>query len=544
MEAGETTKAADLVARHGIAALAAGEALRALHWIRLLPNDIVRSSPDHCVIAAWSHSLVEQYDAIAGYASRALESLGEGQRPFTYVGHVELHVRALLAGAAHLDGQDPRGTLRMLDEVLAATPADDLLLRASVAIMRGKVLAFDGRYEEGIAAHGQAHACGERAGSELLQMAACTGKAEALLLQGRLREAIAVADQELEDGSGATEILGSQVANLHAIMSLAYLERNELDRCEAAVGRAAAAVGVRADSSRAWSEIVRLGKVRFTAFHSTSPRALYALAARLGLLRRRGRNDEADRLLKQVETAAGSSISVATSQILHTLRHRLRHGRREGLKRPPRTPSPEHGIDVPTGCSYWDVATSIARARSLLESGDATSAEAELARTTLQDREPNLAHAEALVLRARILVALARRAEAERAVDAALEASAPEHRAGVWTDAGEAAIPLLESAVARGCAADEALSFASRVLVMLRQQAPASAEAASSASLSERELAVLRLLAAGRNNREIADALFLAIGTVKKHTHNIYGKLQVTSRTQAILAGRRQGIIA
>ena len=56
--------------------------------------------------------------------------------------------------------------------------------------------------------------------------------------------------------------------------------------------------------------------------------------------------------------------------------------------------------------------------------------------------------------------------------------------------------------------------------------------------LSERELELLRLVADGKSNREIAGELFLALGTVKSHLHNIYQKLGVTSRTQAILKAR------
>jgi LuxR family maltose regulon positive regulatory protein len=56
--------------------------------------------------------------------------------------------------------------------------------------------------------------------------------------------------------------------------------------------------------------------------------------------------------------------------------------------------------------------------------------------------------------------------------------------------------------------------------------------------LSERELEVLRLVADGLTNREIADVLILALGTVKAHVHNIYGKLGVQSRTQAIARAR------
>ena len=52
--------------------------------------------------------------------------------------------------------------------------------------------------------------------------------------------------------------------------------------------------------------------------------------------------------------------------------------------------------------------------------------------------------------------------------------------------------------------------------------------------LTEREREVLQLIAAGRSNREIAGELFVAEGTIKAHVHNIYGKLMVRSRTEAI----------
>jgi DNA-binding NarL/FixJ family response regulator len=56
--------------------------------------------------------------------------------------------------------------------------------------------------------------------------------------------------------------------------------------------------------------------------------------------------------------------------------------------------------------------------------------------------------------------------------------------------------------------------------------------------LSDRELDVLRLLADGRTNREIATALFLAEGTVKNHVTNVLGKLGARDRTQAALRAR------
>ena len=58
------------------------------------------------------------------------------------------------------------------------------------------------------------------------------------------------------------------------------------------------------------------------------------------------------------------------------------------------------------------------------------------------------------------------------------------------------------------------------------------------AGLTEREVEVLRLIAAGLSNREIADQLVLALSTVKSYVNTIYGKLQVESRTQAVARAR------
>jgi len=62
--------------------------------------------------------------------------------------------------------------------------------------------------------------------------------------------------------------------------------------------------------------------------------------------------------------------------------------------------------------------------------------------------------------------------------------------------------------------------------------------------LSEREREVLALLAEGLSNREIAEQLVLSVGTVKVHTRNIYSKLNVNSRTQAIVEAARLNLLA
>jgi DNA-binding NarL/FixJ family response regulator len=61
--------------------------------------------------------------------------------------------------------------------------------------------------------------------------------------------------------------------------------------------------------------------------------------------------------------------------------------------------------------------------------------------------------------------------------------------------------------------------------------------------LSDRELEVLRLLADGGSNREIAGTLFLAEGTVKNHVTNVLAKLGARDRTQAALRARGLGLV-
>jgi LuxR family maltose regulon positive regulatory protein len=53
--------------------------------------------------------------------------------------------------------------------------------------------------------------------------------------------------------------------------------------------------------------------------------------------------------------------------------------------------------------------------------------------------------------------------------------------------------------------------------------------------LTSRELEILRLIAAGMRNQEIADRLFISLHTVKRHIANAYAKLGVTHRTEAVM---------
>jgi DNA-binding NarL/FixJ family response regulator len=85
-------------------------------------------------------------------------------------------------------------------------------------------------------------------------------------------------------------------------------------------------------------------------------------------------------------------------------------------------------------------------------------------------------------------------------------------------------------------------SLTARAEAELSAKVPA-APALDSAELTGREREVLRLLAGGYSNREIAKALFVAEGTVKNHVSNILTKMGVRDRTRAVLKAAERGLL-
>jgi LuxR family maltose regulon positive regulatory protein len=86
------------------------------------------------------------------------------------------------------------------------------------------------------------------------------------------------------------------------------------------------------------------------------------------------------------------------------------------------------------------------------------------------------------------------------------------------------------------------LSFAKKLLSMIKAGRPPKIEGLAE-PISERELEVLYLVAAGLSNREIAEKLFISLNTVKTHTKNINSKLNVNSRIKAVARAKELGLL-
>ncbi len=134
------------------------------------------------------------------------------------------------------------------------------------------------------------------------------------------------------------------------------------------------------------------------------------------------------------------------------------------------------------------------------------------------------------------------------ALERALTMAEPEGYVRTFVDEGAPMAALLRRAASRGVAP----VYVSKLLDALDAEAPMRRGPIGPASptarpleepLSEREREVLRLIAAGLSNRDIAQELVLATGTVRKHINNIFGKLNVRSRTQAAAQARELGLL-
>ncbi|MCA1716481.1 MAG: response regulator transcription factor [Actinobacteria bacterium] len=106
------------------------------------------------------------------------------------------------------------------------------------------------------------------------------------------------------------------------------------------------------------------------------------------------------------------------------------------------------------------------------------------------------------------------------------------------TDADE-----LCEAIKAAAAGQVQLAPEAALRLMREVRAPESPEALTE-QLTEREVEVLKLIARGKANKQIARELFVAMSTIKTHVNNLYRKLNVTSRTQAALYAARIGLVS
>ena len=87
------------------------------------------------------------------------------------------------------------------------------------------------------------------------------------------------------------------------------------------------------------------------------------------------------------------------------------------------------------------------------------------------------------------------------------------------------------------------IELARRIVVRATNRQHGNAARGLIEPLTQRELEVLQAVAQGLGNKDVADKLCVSINTIQVHLHNIFGKLGVASRTAAVSAALKQGLI-
>ena len=258
----------------------------------------------------------------------------------------------------------------------------------------------------------------------------------------------------------------------------------------------------------------------------------------LRAFRRMGEPEKADLAFRQFEelkldNAAGQPMVEAYQALIHF---------HQGKTAPAQTWIDNRYLSKETPLSE---AESVLMAKMLLELGHAAQTAdlaAELGTKARENRNFG-SLIELFVIQCRAFIALGQHESARIALGKALDLAEENGYLQTFIDGGEPLLRLLDRSIQDGTVPQ----YAARIAAIIRANntsTRASLDAGEMVEpLSEREMEVLRFIAQGLTNQQIADRLFLTVGTIKVHAHNIYGKLGVSNRTRAVKKAEEIGLL-
>jgi LuxR family maltose regulon positive regulatory protein len=554
LSAKDFKRAAHLIEEAADTTLIRSEVTTLQGWIEALPDDVIRVRPLLCVYHAWA--LVLNGSPLEVAESRLQDALKADT-----AGSVTGEMFAFRVWLAALQG-DTRHTLELSGQALELLPEKSLFLRGIVTASLGLVYIWSGDVEAASRAFAEAVRVGQQTGNLIITGLAQCCLALLAMIQGQLHKTKTLLEQALAsavDGQGRRRpIAGVALIGLGWLL----LEWNDL---EGATRQLIEGI----ELTKKWSEIG-------------------ALPGYIGLALARQAQGDIEGANEAIQTAQELAIKfdaielddfmVAAYQVRlwvaqGNLEAALRWAEERGLTPGPALSEVEgeaEGLDRGTDLS--DLEKEINKAsspflRALEYMGLARLYIAQgRSKDALAILKPLFQTAKTAgwiwyVIEILILQALAYQhqgdtAQALTALEQALSLAEPEGCVHVFINEGASMSKLLRQAAAQGIAVDYArrllAAFSDLRLTIgdLRQDSQivnhklALSEAKGSEivnliePLSERELEVLRLIAAGLSNREIAEELVVAVSTIKTHVNNIYRKLDVSSRTQAIALAR------
>jgi LuxR family maltose regulon positive regulatory protein len=509
LAASDWEQAARLILEVSGSMLERGEVMTLLGWFRELPDEAVCVRPGLCLNYSWVLILTGQLDTAESYLS-----------------HVERTVvddAALLGGIVAAQAYiartrgDHRRTIELSQRALTLLPQDDLSARSVVALNLGLAHWHHGHLAEAQQTLEQASHAALQSGNRHVRLMALGLLGPIQAAQGKLHQAAVLCRQAIQLGKQSPAI-----ALTHLEFSALLYVWNDL---EAVADQLRQAIEL---SQRSGNLELQTGGYRMLA------------------------------RLKQAQGDASGALAALQEAHLLARSHDVT----------PLVRARNAACHVEIALAQDDVATAMHWAEQVTEDADAFPLYPFLrltpARLLLAQNKKGAAAEQLAALyetaigsgwqfgavEVRTLQALAA-ADLDQALDYLAEAIAqaePEGYVRTFVDKGEPMASLLREAAVRGIApayAGRLLSAFAASSGTLRDKArPGIAEQPLPEPLSEREWEALRLLAEGLSYQEIAAAMFLSLNTVKTHLKNVYAKLGVHERQDAVARARELQLLS
>lgn len=520
-------RAADLIERHALSLLMRGELATLLSWINSI-GSLAHERPWLCVYQSWALTLTGQFDHVATWLTEAEQRIPPNLSS-TEESNRQGHIAAIRAYGAAQQGNIAQA-IEFADKALELVSPGNLVVRSVVTMTLGTTCRLSGDLGRASQSLAEAKRIGTAAGNHYLAIGATSALADLQFDQGKLHQS---AESYRDLIQMATRPDGRQLpasGMAHFGLAIIYYEWNDL---ETALQSARQAI----EQCRQWGHQVIL-----TASYGMLFRVLNAQGDQAGA---QSALAEAERLVRAQPLAPRAPGWIAAFRVRLWLAQENLPAAIQWAE--------QSGLEAEDTISYLREAEYLALARVRYKQGEHVAA--------LMLLEQLLGPAQAigrigsvieiLALQALVFQAKHDLVQASRSLERALALAQPEGYLRVFLDEGaemqfmiagcrlqiEKRAPALRSYVERllsGFPMANA-SHTSKIINLKSEILPE--------PLSERELQVLRLVAAGKSNQEIANELVLATGTVKAHLSNIFGKLNAQSRTQCVARARELDLL-
>jgi LuxR family maltose regulon positive regulatory protein len=515
-------RVADLIEETGGTWWTRSEHSTLLRWLEALPDELMRARPRLCVIHAWAFTHAGRLDEAESRLAEAERLPAAENEAHRAMGGEIFAVRARIASMR----EDAARAIEFTRRALDLLPEDDLYLRGELALNLGYAHWTTGDIAEASEAFAEAASSSQTAGNLRAAVFAIWYQATLEMIGGRLRSA----DELLQRARRLTGDHDGQplsaVGIVHVGMAQLLYERGDLDGAERHLKE-----GIELAKRGSEAKVLVVGYVNLARVLMARGDAEHSLI----------KIQEAWRLAQWTAAGAWPPVDAWRARLL------LARGDVVSAARWSREYRKSEDY-----LSYPRILERITMARILLAQNKADEALDFLGELLeAAETKEQMGHViEVLVLQA---LAFEVRGETERAL-AALERSLalaePEGYVRTFVDEGAPMAALLTKLLEERRDGTSPW-YVDRLLTQILADAAVSEGSSPRRTdgspllepLSERELEVLQLIADGLSNREIAQRLFVSVGTVKAHVNHVYGKLLVRSRTQAVARARELQLI-